>query len=133
MRQLSVVIFGRRGGRIMTKTVTYGQLGERLGVSAQAAHAWGNKSLVLRAHRLRPIASPTASLALAAARLTQVEAELRLTLAEAQVSDLEAELAEVRTQRDNLEAELADVRVQRDNWMTLAQRLAPKRSWLPFS
>jgi hypothetical protein len=104
-----------------------------LGASAQAAHASVNKSLVLRAHRLRATASPTASLALAAARLTQVEAELRLTLAEAQVSDLEAELAEVRTQRDNLEAELADVRAQRDNWMTLAQRLAPKRSWLPFS
>jgi len=99
-----------------------------------------NKSLIQRAHRLR--ASLTAPFELAEARLTQVEAELRRTLAEEQISNLEAqasylaarvcqpeaELAEVRTQRDNLE-------VERDEWKRLAQRLlTPKRSWWwPFS
>jgi capsule polysaccharide export protein KpsE/RkpR len=94
-----------------------------------------NTSLVQRAHRLR--ASPTAPLALAEARVTGVQAELRLTLTEEQVSNLEAqasylaarvcqleaELAEVRTQNDNLE-------VERDEWKRLAQRLlTPKRFW----
>jgi hypothetical protein len=65
---------------------------------------------------LWPAASPAAPLALAEARVTQVEAELRLTLAEERVSHLEAELAATQTQRDA--------------WMMLAQQLLlPKRSW----
>jgi hypothetical protein len=63
-----------------------------------------------------PAASPAAPLALAEARVTQVEVEFRLTLAEERVSRLEAELAVVQTQRDA--------------WMMLAQQLLlPKRAW----
>jgi hypothetical protein len=48
--------------------------------------------------------------------VTQVGAELRLTLAEERVSHLEAELAAMQTQRDA--------------WMMLAQQLLlPKRAW----
>jgi hypothetical protein len=68
-----------------------------------------------------------ALLAVAEARVTQVEVELRLTLAEALLRDLEAE-------RDQLNAELAEVRSERDAWKILAARLllAPKRSWWSF-
>ena len=52
-------------------------------------------------------ASPPAPLALAEARVSQVEADLRLILVEAQVSRLEEQLS-------HLEDELADVRTQRD-------------------
>jgi hypothetical protein len=58
--------------------------------------------------------------------VTQVEVELRLTLAEALLRDLEAE-------RDQLNAELAEVRSERDAWKILARLLlAPKRSWWSF-
>ena len=74
----------------------------------------------------RPTALPP-PLALAEARLTQVEVELRLTLAEALLSDLEAE-------RDQINAELAELRSERDAWRVLATRLllARKRSWWSF-
>jgi len=61
-------------------------------------------------HRLWPVASPDVlptarrKLALAEARVSQVEAELRLAQVsqlEARLSHLESELAEVRTQRDS--------------------------------
>ena len=51
-------------------------------------------------------APPLVPLALAEARVSQVEAELRLILVEAQASRLEERLS-------HLEAELADVRTQR--------------------
>jgi hypothetical protein len=56
--------------------------------------------------------------------VTEVEVELRLTLAEALLSDLEAE-------RARLDAELAEVRSERDAWKVLATwlLLAPKRAW----
>ena len=72
-----------------------------------------NKSLVAMAHRLKRTASPIDPLAPAEARVTQVEVELRLIMAEA-LSDLEAE-------RDQLDAELAEVRSERDAWKVLAQ------------
>jgi hypothetical protein len=74
----------------------------------------------------RPTALP-APLALAEARVTQVEVELRLSLAGTLLSDLEAE-------RDQINAELAEVRSERDAWKVLATRLllAPKRSWRSF-
>jgi hypothetical protein len=74
----------------------------------------------------RPTALP-APLALAEARVTQVEVELRLSLAEGLLSDLEAE-------RDQINAELAEVRSERDAWKVLATRLllTRKRSWWSF-
>jgi hypothetical protein len=63
-----------------------------------------DKNLVAIAKR--PTALP-APLARAEARVTQVEVELRLTLAEALLSDLEAE-------RDQINAELAELRSERD-------------------
>ena len=80
-----------------------------------------------RLHRLWPVASPSIlptgqrKLALAEARVSQVEAELRLILVGAKVSQLEALLS-------HLESELAEVRTQGDilmrpsNW---ALRTAP--------
>jgi hypothetical protein len=83
-------------------------------------------------HRLWPVASPPApttrqKLALAEARVSEVETKLQLAIAEGRVSHLEAHLS-------RLEAELADVRTQRDNWMVLAQTLLTTRrkSWWPF-
>jgi hypothetical protein len=80
-------------------------------------------------HRLWPVASPSIlptgqrKLALAEARVSQVEAELRLILVGAKVSQLEALLS-------HLESELTDVRTQgdilmrRSNW-ALHGRTAP--------
>jgi hypothetical protein len=96
---------------------------------ATSASAHNNKSLVARAHRLKTTASPIDPLARAEARVTEVEVELRLTLAEALLSDLEAE-------RARLDAELAEVRSERDAWKVLATwlLLARKRPrWSFFS
>jgi hypothetical protein len=93
--------------------------------------AHNKSSLVARAHRLKPTASPIDPLARAEAEawVTQVEVELRLTLAEALLLDLEAE-------RARLDAELAKVGSERDAWKVLATwlLLAPKRPrWSFFS
>ena len=85
-----------------------------------------NKAVVARGHRLSPMGL-SAPLAVAEARVTQVEVELRLTLAELLLSELEAE-------RNQLNVELAEVRSERDAWKVVATRLllAPKRSWWSF-
>jgi hypothetical protein len=120
-----------------------------------AAH---NKSWVVMMRLPSPM--EPAPLVVAEARVTQVEVELRLRLAEALLSELEAE-------RDQLNAELAEdpwpgtsvsvarwrrmangddqssgisvqhraeVRLERDAWKVVATRLllAPKRSWWSF-
>jgi hypothetical protein len=87
-----------------------------------AAH---NKSWVVMMRLPSPM--EPAPLVVAEARVTQVEVELRLRLAEALLSELEAE-------RDQLNAELAEVRLDRDAWKVVATRLllAPKRSWWSF-
>jgi hypothetical protein len=84
-----------------------------------------NQNLVATAKR--PTAVPAPQLDAAEARVAQVEVELRLTMAEALLSDLEAE-------RNQLNVELAEVRSERDAWKVVATRLllAPKRSWWSF-